>query len=108
MGISAYQKLVREFNDKVKILQENCKHEYLTSWKELQWAPGHTTTQQERRCRRCNKITHKKYVSRVCNICSYMQPWYMLFCPKCNKEDSRLVEVYERYGKIVNTKPIEK
>lgn len=102
--ISSYNKLQKEFDEKVDELQKVCKHKKLTPWMEIMWVPGHSSDSSCRRCISCNKQTHLKYLARLCRECSNLQHWQLVTCSKCKKKNSDMVEVFKRYGKIVHTK----
>ena len=53
--LATYIKLEREFNKKVKELQHKCPHKRWF-WSEQWWAPGHSTGNMVKICKRCNKI----------------------------------------------------
>jgi len=54
-----YNQLKKEFNKKVESLQSSCKHKNLTPWLEEWWAPGHSTGNVVKICRKCNKVIKK-------------------------------------------------
>ena len=56
----SYQELKEEFDIKVALLQEYCKHENQTDWMEEQWAPGHGTGSLVKMCQVCYKIIDRK------------------------------------------------
>ena len=53
--MNEYEKLKKEFDEKVKKLQDNCPHTELTEPLEIFWAPGHSCGYKARFCKRCNK-----------------------------------------------------
>lgn len=52
--------LREDFENKLKNLQENCKHEDLSNWIEEWWAPGHITGFMVKQCNTCEKIISRK------------------------------------------------
>ena len=58
--METYHSLEKEFDRNVEKLQAKCKHERLTPWMEEWWAPGHSTGNVLRRCKRCNKEIRKE------------------------------------------------
>jgi len=52
--MNAYEKLKKEFEDKVIVLQSKCKHKKST-WCEEWWAIGHSTGNSVKVCDECNK-----------------------------------------------------
>ena len=58
--LSELAKIERKFTAEIKRLQENCKHENLTRWQSLYWAPGHATRFEVRFCKCCGKIIKQR------------------------------------------------
>jgi hypothetical protein len=54
-----YDKLKEEFYEKVKKLQEECKH-IKSDWMREEFAIGHSTGHEVRICRNCNKVIEKR------------------------------------------------
>ena len=58
--MTTYKQLEKEFERKVKELQDKiCPHKK-TKWMEQWWAIGHSTGYSVKVCLRCNKIVDKK------------------------------------------------
>lgn len=50
-----YAQLAKEFEKLVGELQKKCPHKQWTKWMDYYWAPGHSSGQKTRYCKRCNK-----------------------------------------------------
>jgi len=57
--MKTYKQLEKEFNEKVKKLQDSCPHKR-KKWMEKWWAIGHSSGYQVNVCLRCNKIVKEK------------------------------------------------
>ena len=53
--MSTYKELEEEFNRKVRELRGKCKHEDVSDWIKVMWAPGHYSNVQVRVCEACRK-----------------------------------------------------
>ena len=56
--METYDDLKREFDEKVKELQERCNHPE-TGWAKEEWALAHGTGKAVKYCKVCNKILEK-------------------------------------------------
>lgn len=69
--MSSYEELRKEFERKVKKLQEQCNHEKLSNWIPYQSASGHYTGREVKSCKRCNLIVNER---TKCSLCkSYVE-----------------------------------
>ncbi len=59
-SINAYDKLQKDFDDKVIELQERCPHKTLSKWVDMYFAVGHSTGTQVRVCKECNKTIKQR------------------------------------------------
>jgi len=57
--MTTYKQLQRDFEHKVKVLQESCPHKK-SEWRDVMWAPGHYADHSVKVCKRCNKTIEKK------------------------------------------------
>lgn len=64
--MNAADKLRKEYERKLKELQEACLHEKRSAWIEEWWAPGHSTGRKVKVCKNCNKVVEAK---RCCQAC---------------------------------------
>jgi len=58
--MSTYKELEREFERKIKELQNHCDHKELSKWTPISWAPGHYTGHEVIICRRCGLIINER------------------------------------------------
>jgi len=58
--MSTYKELKKDFNKKVKELQENCKHTDVSDWLKYYWAIAHWSGAYVKKCNICNKIVDEK------------------------------------------------
>ncbi|HDH44919.1 MAG TPA: hypothetical protein ENG66_05975 [Thermococcus sp.] len=64
--MSELEKLTREYEEKVRALQESCPHKHLSRWQPLFWALGHPTRFEVRICKRCGKIVKRRTHCDTC------------------------------------------
>lgn len=58
--MKSFKALERDFKRKVTELQASCKHEDISPWTELYWAPGHKSFCKIRVCKICNKEIERR------------------------------------------------
>ena len=90
--MTTYEKLRKEFDEKVEELIKNCPHKKLSIWCEECWAIGHGTGFQVKYCIVCNERVKRRI---MCNKCGRItedyingdgetRPWGEYFCRKCD------------------------
>ncbi len=58
--MNAAEKLYKEYQDKLSLLQRRCRHKKISGWVMSQWAPGHSTGRSVKYCLRCNMVVREK------------------------------------------------
>ena len=108
--LSAYERLEKEFDEKVEALQSKCKHKKLTKWMEYHWAFGHSTGTHVKICERCNKHVYQKSKVNICNLCGEINSIWMLdACIECKAEGTLIPYiVIKKNGKITWKRRVKK
>jgi len=60
ISLSERDKLLKEYNDKLEKLQDECPHPKKSKWKEFWWAIGHSSGYEVKVCLRCGKILDRR------------------------------------------------
>ncbi len=102
-----YYQLEKEFDRKVKELQDRCPHKRITKWMEGWWAPGHGTGTSTRLCKRCNAQVYSSYTCKFCDKCKKQNPWYVTACGECEKGKLITYFVIERLGNIIKKEKLK-
>ncbi len=93
--MQTYEKLKKEFDEKVENLKKNCTHNKLSVWCEEWWAIGHETGFQVKNCKICSKIIKRRIKCFKCGnwIEDYVngdgkkRPMGEYYCKKCDSEE---------------------
>ena len=109
--MKTYSELKKEFDEKVKDLQSNCKHEDVSDWIVEWWAAAHATGWQVKRCNICNKVVARKTICSDCakelikDVDVIKEVGGISYCEKCapkaETEEKKRLELFDQpYEKL--------